>query len=143
MESLFKISKYGEEREVNLSDEEVEFTKLFFQTFQNSCIETEKLKVVRKSDAYATIVMQGKEWDHDLIRFKFTNLTKWISLSISNEDREVYIDDPLFDAQKKKTQLHWKSKLSGIKELPKYKEIIINSYNQCLDLHKDNFNNLT
>ena len=39
-----------------------------------------------------------------------------------------YVDDPLIEAQKKKTQLHWKSKMNSIEELHLYKELLINAY---------------
>ncbi|GAE48413.1 hypothetical protein [Mesobacillus boroniphilus] len=99
----------------------------------------EKLQVAKKSDSYATIVMRGNEWDFDLVRFKFTDRTKWIALNLSKADRAVYKDKALFEAQKKKTQIQWKSELQSIEDLPKYKHLMVNSYSECVNRERNNF----
>lgn len=129
----------NEEKELNLTEEEKTAFEFIFKMLKDSEVDIQKLQVTRKSNAYATIVICGKEWDYDLIRFKMTDKTKWISLPIANSDRTILQDNPLFDAQKNKAQLHWKSKLLSIKELPKYKVFIVSSYLQCLDINKENF----
>lgn len=44
----------------------------------------------------------------------------------------VYIDDTFFEAQKRKTQIQWKSGLQSIEDLPKYKNLIVNSYSEYI-----------
>lgn len=136
---MISIAMYGNERELNLHENEIHFVNLVFDLLKDSVVQTDKLGIVRKSDSYATIVILGEEWDYDLIRFKITDKTKWLSIALSNDDRVLHQNNLLFEAQKKKTQLHWKSKIHSIDELPKYKDFIINSYLQCLEIHRDNF----
>lgn len=121
------FSHYGEERELNLNDDEKKFVDIVFEMLEGD-VDVSKLKVTRKSDNYATIEIQGAEYDSDLIRFKYTGKAKWISIFLSEEDRRKYVDDPLFEAQKKKTQLHWKSKMNALEELYCYKKLLINAY---------------
>jgi hypothetical protein len=133
------VTHYGEERDINLNEEETEAVKLIFEMLEGTDVNIEKLQVTKKSDSYATIVLRGHEWDFDLVRFKFTDRTKWIALNLSKADREVYRDDALFEAQKKKTQIQWKSVLQSIDDLPKYKDLIVNSYIECINREKNNF----
>ena len=109
---------------------------------EGTVINIDKLGVTRKSDSYATIVLHGNHWDFDFVRFKFTDRTKWIALNLSKADREAYKDDALFEAQKKKTQIQWKSALQSIEDLPKYKNLMVNSYSECINREKIIFNNL-
>lgn len=139
MESLIKFSHYGEERAFELSEDEQKFVELIYEILKDTPVNIGKLKIVRKSDSYTTIVVKGKEWDFDLIRFKFTERTKWLSLQLSREDRITFENDVLFDAQKKKTQLHWKSKMSSINESSKYKQLIVNSYSEITNSNQENF----
>ena len=103
MDSGIKLSHYGEERDINLNEEETQAVKLIFEMLEDTVIniDIDKLEVTRKSDSYATIVLHGNDWDFDFARFKFTDRTKWIALNLSKTDREAYKDDALFEAQKK------------------------------------------
>ncbi|USK62273.1 hypothetical protein [Peribacillus asahii] len=139
MDSGIKLSHYGEERDINLNEEETQAVKLIFEMLEDTVIDIDKLKVTRKSDNYATIVLRGNDWDFDFVRFKFTNRTKWIALNLSKADRAAYKDDTLFEAQKKKTQIQWKSVLQSIEDLPKYKNLMVNSYSECINREKNNF----
>lgn len=121
------FAHYGEERELNLNDEEKLLVDNLFALLKDD-IDISKLKLTRKSDNYATIEVQGTEYDYDLIRFKYTERARWISIFLNDADREKYIDDPLFAAQKKKTQIHWKSKIDSLDDLHKYKDMLINAY---------------
>lgn len=64
-------------------------------------------KIVANTEDYTTLQL----YDVDLIRIKYTDRSKWISIILSKEDRKNNINNPLFDAQKKKTQLFWKSNI--------------------------------
>lgn len=137
--SGIKFSQYGEELNINLNEEETQAIKLILEMLEDTVINIEKLEVTRKSESYATIVLRGNDWDFDFVRFKFTDKTKWISLNLSKADRVAYKDDALFEAQKKKTQIQWKSVLQSNGELPNYKNLMVNSYNECINREKNNF----
>ena len=62
----------------------------------------------------------------DIVRLKYTDKTKWISIYLTDNDKKEYIDSPLFEAQKKKTQFLWKSKLEN-DDLNQYYKFIKNS----------------
>lgn len=68
-----KFSHYGEEREVNATNEELEM----FETLKNTT--GLDLRLTRKSDSYVT-AMYG---DWDLARFKFTPRAKWIAFPVA------------------------------------------------------------
>ena len=126
-----KFSHYGEERDINLNDDEKSFVAIIFDMLKDN-VDVSKLRVTRKSDNYATIEVQKSDYFFDLIRFKYTERTKWISILLCNNDREKYSGDPLFEAQKKKTQFHWKSKMNSLNDLYKYKELLVNAYNALI-----------
>lgn len=65
----FKIANYGQERDVNATDEELKI----FETLKEAT--GRDLRLVRKSDSYVTAALG--EWD--LARFKFTQRAKWVS----------------------------------------------------------------
>lgn len=133
-----KFAHYGEERDLQLNSEEKEVTAFIYAMLENTQVDRDKLEVIRKSDSYATVVIRGKEYDFDLIRFKFTERIKWVSLPLSKDDRLKFQENKLFEAQKNKKQIHWKSKLQAIEELLNYKELVINAYNEGIS-DKNNF----
>ena len=67
-----KFANYGQEREVNATDEEL---KMFDVLKETTGLD---LRLTRKSDSYVT-AMYG---DWDLARFKFTPRAKWIAFPI-------------------------------------------------------------
>ena len=64
-----QFSNYGQERDVNATDEELKI----FETLRE--VAGRDLRLVRKSDSYVTAALG--EWD--LARFKFTQRAKWVS----------------------------------------------------------------
>ena len=64
-----KFANYGQERDVNATDEELEI----FETLKEAT--GRDLRLVRNSDSYVTAALG--EWD--LARFKFTQRAKWVS----------------------------------------------------------------
>lgn len=63
------FANYGQERDVNATDEELKIFEALKETTGRD------LRLVRKSDSYVTAVLG--EWD--LARFKYTQRAKWIS----------------------------------------------------------------
>ena len=67
-----KFANYGQEREVNATDEEL---KMFDVLKEATGLD---LRLTRKSDSYVTAMYN----DWDLARFKFTPRAKWIAFPI-------------------------------------------------------------
>ena len=64
-----RFANYGQERDVNATDEEMKI----FEALKDAT--GRDLSLVRKSDSYVTAALG--EWD--LARFKYTQRAKWIS----------------------------------------------------------------
>lgn len=58
---------------------------------------------------YSTIRYKG----YDLFRLKYTENTKWIRIPMTTQMRKDNIDNKLFDAEKNKNKVLWKSELSN------------------------------
>lgn len=56
----------------------------------------------------------------DFIRIKMTDNVKWISLALSETDRQKYMESALFSVQRNKTQLHWRSDFDSFDSLKQY-----------------------
>lgn len=81
-------------------------------------IDKSLFKYVKPCDDYSTIQYKG----FDFIRIKYTDNSKWIRIPMTTEMRKKYMDDPLFDAEKNKNKVMWKS---TIKDLRDYKDILL------------------
>lgn len=81
-----RFAHYGEERDVNPTDEEAEIFDLIRSTTGRDDIE-----LVRKSNSYVSAVIG--EWD--IARFKYTDRAKWIMFpTVEAKAQKHYIDDP-------------------------------------------------
>ena len=98
-----------EHRTVCLTPQEQAFIDSFFNLLQDS-IDTEKLNITKNSDSYTTITYTSHEV-HDIVRFKLTDKTMWVSVFMTKENATNNITNPIFEAQKNKKQLYWKSNL--------------------------------
>lgn len=78
----------------------------------------EDFKIVKPSQNYTTL----KYKDYDLIRLKYTDITKWLEVPVIKDMKKKYIGDPLFE-EKTKKNIFWKSFLNDT-DLSAYKEII-------------------
>lgn len=87
-------------------------------------------KYVKPCVDYSTIQYR----DDDLFRIKYTDRAKWIQIPVPNDMREKYKDDPLFEAQKKKNVLMWKS---NITDLHDYKDLLLGTIEEINSLKKD------
>lgn len=106
------ISIIGANKDLNLNENEADLAATFIECLISAGINGECLSIERKSDDYATIVYHGCEWDSDLARFKYTQRAKWIAVPIPESRIEQLKDNPIFDAQKNKRQIMWKSKIT-------------------------------
>lgn len=71
----------------------------------------------------------------DIVRLKYTDKSKWISVYLTDSDKKEYIDSPLFEAQKNKNKFQWKSKLEN-DDLKKYYIFIKNRCNFIDEIDK-------
>ena len=67
-----KFANYGQEREINATNEELKI----FEALKEAT--GRDLRLTRKSDSYVTAALG--EWD--LARFKFTQRAKWVSFPV-------------------------------------------------------------
>lgn len=89
-----KISNYGQNRAVDCTDEEQEIYDIIRSLLDDYNLESDVLRLVRKSDSYVSAVMEssGDYGEMDLARFKFTGRAKWIK--ICPEFSKIALSDP-------------------------------------------------
>lgn len=74
-------------------------------------VNTEMCKIEKNSTDYTTL----KYKQYDLLRIKYTNGAKWIKILMANKElKNEYMDNPLFEAQKNKNEIMWKSTIDNI-----------------------------
>lgn len=83
-------------------------------------IDKSLFKFVKPCEDYSTVRYNDEEID--LFRIKYSDRTKWIGILTTPDIRKKYNDDPLFEAQKNKNKVMWKS---NIKNLHDYKDILL------------------
>ena len=93
-------------------------------------IDKSLLKCKKPCEDYTTLQYK----DGDLIRIKYTDKSKWIRVPMTTDMRKKYKDDPLFDAEKNKNKVMWKS---NIENLHDYKNILLEVIKIRDDYNKD------
>lgn len=78
--------------------------------------------IISNTSDYLTL--QYKNFD--IVRVKYTVRTKWLSILILGDNKNNNLNNPIFDLQKNKSQLHWKSKLEN-KDVDIYIQILLDS----------------
>ena len=73
--SDIKFANYGQDRDLNCTDEEAQIFGALQEYFQSINLDPNQLHLVRRSGSYVTAVFRG--WD--LARFKYTPRAKWIA----------------------------------------------------------------
>lgn len=74
-------------------------------------VDTEMCKIEKNSTDYTTL----KYKQYDLLRIKYTNGAKWIKILMANKElKNEYMDNPLFEVQKNKNEIMWKSTINNI-----------------------------
>ena len=109
------ITIQGSTKEYNHVDTEIEAANIIIDDLG---IDKSLFNYIKPCEDYSTIQYKG----FDLIRIKYTNNSKWIRIPMTTEMRKKYNNDPLFDAEKNKNKVMWKS---NIKDLKDYKEILL------------------
>lgn len=64
-------------------------------------------EIQKRALRYTTL----KYKDYDVMRIALNDTERWLSVSLSQDDRDAYEDDARFDAQTNKKQLMWKADL--------------------------------
>lgn len=80
--------------------------------------------IVKKSDDYTTLTYK----EYDVVRLKYSDSAKWISICLCKNDKKNNIDNILFKTQKNKNQLFWKSIITD--NISVYYEFIKNRCNE-------------
>ena len=80
--------------------------------------------IVKNSDDYTTLTYK----EYDIVRIKYTDSAKWISICLCKNDKKNNIDNILFKTQKNKNQLFWKSYINN--DINVYYEFIKNRCNE-------------
>lgn len=114
---------------------EKEFCRRLLEEISRS-VDTDKISLVKNSDSY-TSVCYGEGAATDFLRFKLTDRTKWMSLSIAKKDKKENENNPFFAAQKNKNQRHWKAQLINIDDFIPYVDLIINSINEIISWYPE------
>lgn len=112
-----KITIQGSTKEYNHVDTEIEAANIIIDDLG---LDKSLFKYVKPCDDYSTIRYDDEEVD--LFRIKYTDRSKWIQVLMTTEMRNKYKDNPLFEVEKNKNKVFWKS---NIKDLHDYKDIIL------------------
>lgn len=72
----------------------------------------------KPSMEYSTIRYKG----FDLFRIKYTDNSKWIEVPMTTPMRKANMDNKLFDAEKNKNKVFWKSNINNLLD---YKELLL------------------
>lgn len=77
------ISNYGQGRELNCTEQEIEIFDIIRSVCDDDNLESDYLKLIRRSDNYVSVVLPSSKGygDMDLARIKYTSRAKWIRLA--------------------------------------------------------------
>lgn len=89
--------------------------------------DVNKFTIEHRSQDYTSLIYGN----NDFMRVKFTHASKWISFSLSENDRHKYETEPLFNLTPKKTSIHWKASVNSYDDLSKFLKI---AENACYEL---------
>lgn len=89
-----KIANYGQKRELDCTDQEREIFDIIRSVCDDENLESDYIKLIRKSDSYVSAVMPSSQGygEMDLARIKFTDRAKWIKLAPDFD--KITISDP-------------------------------------------------
>ena len=81
-------------------------------------IDKSLFEYVKPRQEYSTIRYKGI----DLFRIKYTDNTKWIQVPMTTQMRKANMDNPLFDIEKNKNKVFWKSNINNLLD---YKDLLL------------------
>lgn len=94
-----------------MQGEEKVFYDAFISSLSNS-LDFEDIVVEQRDGDYRTVVY--KDWDNDFLRYNLDFEDPWVSVRMYSPLMKKYKDNPLFDAQENKRQLHWRSSIDPL-----------------------------
>ena len=90
MMDYLKFADYGQARELNCTDEELQIYDIIVQILDDSGLDTSMVKLIRKSNDYVSAVMTSASCgDMDIARIKFTKRAKWIKTGSGFEKTQI------------------------------------------------------
>lgn len=99
----FKKNEIIKKQELVGNKDEYEIFEYIIKKMEN--FNNSDFNIISNTNDYLTLEYKN----YDICRIKYTDKSKWISIFISKKDRENNINNPLFNIQKNKNQLFWKS----------------------------------
>lgn len=81
-------------------------------------VDKSLFEYAKPSMEYSTIRYKG----FDLFRIKYTDNSKWIEVPMTTPMRKANKDNKLFDAEKNKNKVFWKSNINNLLD---YKELLL------------------
>ena len=79
-----------------------------------------EMYVEHNSKNYSTLRYKN----YDVIRFHYSNISKWLELFIIPKEKNKYINNPLFQETKNFNVLYWHSKINNPSDLQNYIDIV-------------------
>lgn len=118
-EFTFLVGRMTEKTESTSYDNEVDILNNFVDSYLTDY--KDKLHIVSNSSSYTTL----RYGIMDLIRLKYSEKAKWLTIFMPPKVNKEYIDNDLFTNQKNKNQIHWKSFIDDSSELSNFVEICL------------------
>lgn len=116
---MFNFKIVGATQEYNHIESEENAANIIID---NLGVDKSLFKYTKPCKDYSTIIYK----DYDLFRIKYTDNAKWIRIPMSTDMRKANINNSLFDAEKNKNKVFWKS---NINDLNDYKNILLEVIN--------------
>lgn len=101
--------------------EELEICERVIELLPDS-FNREDFVIEKRTESYSTIFY--KKHCNDFFRVKYSMRSIWFSIDASDRIRAELVDSPIFEAQKKKTQRHWKCKVNSVDEIYDHIDLI-------------------
>lgn len=79
-----------------------------------------EMYVEHKSQNYSTLVYN----DYDIIRFHYSNISKWVEIFMTGDYIEKYRDNPMFKETKNFNKLMWFSRITNPNDLENFIDIV-------------------
>lgn len=127
------------EKELNINEDEMVLANRVLNRLASLGLDADKLVVKQNTTSYATISYRGNSFDWDLMRFKYTNRAKWVSVSISSKERNEYENSSIFAAQKNKKQAMWKAQIESVEDVDRLADIAFGFIKELMEKFPEKF----
>lgn len=110
----FAFAHYGEERDINATDEEYMVYHILCDMFHDLGYDPNQIELVRKSNSYVSAVIG----DYDVARIKYSDKAHWIIIPYAEPKSVKHYIDSTSDVQQLNDLL-----IKAIEDLSKFIEI--------------------